>query len=221
MIYGYIYKTTNLVNNKIYIGQKLGLFAPRYLGSGDYLKRAVAKYGRHKFMVEVITYADNLCSLNELEKKCIAEYRDKLGKDLLYNIAEGGLGCPRPMSKETREKVIRNHYNISGQNNPMFGKHHSEETLQRMRKPKTEEHRRHLKGLNLGRKHSEETKRKMSAAMAGKNNPMYGKNRILSLEHKRNIGLAGLGRKHSETTKQKMSLRRKKWWERKHENNLI
>ena len=42
-MYGYIYKTTNTVNNKIYIGQKKSeiFLKESYLGSGKYLKNAI------------------------------------------------------------------------------------------------------------------------------------------------------------------------------------
>lgn len=33
---------------------------------------------------------------------------------------------------------------LFGEDNPMFGKHHSEKTLEKMRKPKTEEHKRKM-----------------------------------------------------------------------------
>ena len=42
---GYIYKTTNLINQKIYIGQKRGRFNPGYFGSGVYITKAINKYG--------------------------------------------------------------------------------------------------------------------------------------------------------------------------------
>ena len=36
-MYGYIYKTTNLVNGKIYVGQHKGEFTEDYIGSGTSL----------------------------------------------------------------------------------------------------------------------------------------------------------------------------------------
>ncbi len=44
----YVYKTTNLINGKIYIGisKKKSKNSLLYLGSGKALKRAVSKYGR-------------------------------------------------------------------------------------------------------------------------------------------------------------------------------
>jgi hypothetical protein len=40
---GYIYKTTNLKNGKIYVGQRSRIFNPKYLGSGMLIKRAIVK----------------------------------------------------------------------------------------------------------------------------------------------------------------------------------
>lgn len=54
-----------------------------------------------------------------------------------------------------------------------------------------------------GFEHSEETRKKMSEATKGKNNPNYGK--TLSKETKRKISEARKGKKHSEKTKRKMS----------------
>ena len=48
-----IYKTTNIVNGKIYIGQSHGL-DKTYLGGGTILKKALKKYGRKNFKFEVI-----------------------------------------------------------------------------------------------------------------------------------------------------------------------
>ena len=47
---GYIYLTTNLVNNKKYIGQhRSSTFDPSYLGSGTLFVKALKKYGKKKF----------------------------------------------------------------------------------------------------------------------------------------------------------------------------
>lgn len=55
-MYGYIYKTTNTINGKIYIGQKKSseFLGVQYLGSGKILKSAINKYGVEAFIVEVI-----------------------------------------------------------------------------------------------------------------------------------------------------------------------
>ena len=48
-----IYKTTNLVNGKIYIGKDKNN-NPSYLGSGKILKLAIKKYGKENFTKETI-----------------------------------------------------------------------------------------------------------------------------------------------------------------------
>ena len=63
MNYGYIYKTTNLINGKIYIGQhKSNLFDSQYKGSGVILRKAFAKYGKENFKVEIIVCAISIIS---------------------------------------------------------------------------------------------------------------------------------------------------------------
>ena len=92
MKYGYIYKTTNLINGRVYIGQKKGIFNPQYLGSGLLVNKAINKRGRSNFKLEVIVYAKDKEKLNELEKFYIAKYRKIFGKDILYNLTNGGTG---------------------------------------------------------------------------------------------------------------------------------
>jgi hypothetical protein len=55
-----------------------------------------------------------------------------------------------------------------------------------------------------GKHHSEDTKRKISESVSGKNHPLYGKH--LSGEHKQKIGYGNLGKRYSKKTKQKMSI---------------
>jgi len=84
-----IYKTSNLINNKFYIGQD-SHENPKYLGSGTLLKRAIKKYGLKNFQKDIIE--NNIKTydiLNEKEKYWISYYK-KLYPDLCYNIKPGG-----------------------------------------------------------------------------------------------------------------------------------
>jgi hypothetical protein len=83
-----IYKTTNLINGKIYVG-KDEKNNPNYFGSGKILKRAIKKYGIDNFKKETIETGINREDLNEKEKKWIKSLNSiKNG----YNILEGGTG---------------------------------------------------------------------------------------------------------------------------------
>jgi len=109
-MYGYIYKTTNLKNGKYYIGQSRGTFKPWYLGSGFLLKKAIEKYGRENFSVEVICYAETKRALNELEKKYITK-NNALNSKNYYNLHEGGRGGNtfegKKHKKESRQKMSK------------------------------------------------------------------------------------------------------------------
>lgn len=84
-----VYKTTNNLNNKIYIGVHSSyLFQDDYLGSGKLLKKAIEKHGRQNFTFEVIkvfTNSDDAYSFeNSIVTKEFTERHDT------YNIAIGG-----------------------------------------------------------------------------------------------------------------------------------
>ena len=67
-VYGvkwYVYKITNIVNNKTYIGQHLDR-GDDYWGSGTLIKRAIALYGKECFVKEILV--DNILSQEEADK---------------------------------------------------------------------------------------------------------------------------------------------------------
>jgi len=77
----YIYLTTNLINNKKYIGQHKGEINDNYLGSGHALKIAIAKYGRSNFTKEIIEIYSSEEELNEKERYYI-EYFNPLDQSI-------------------------------------------------------------------------------------------------------------------------------------------
>lgn len=85
--YGYIYRITNMVNNKTYIGQHK--IKPKekfldYMGSGRIIRQAIHKYGKEKFSKEILEYAKNKEELSNLEKMYIHE--ELLNNKSEYNI---------------------------------------------------------------------------------------------------------------------------------------
>lgn len=83
----YIYRTTNLVNNKVYIGKSEKSYNEKYLGSGKLLWKAIKKYGSHNFKNELLESCDSIEKLNKREKFWIKKYLKNS-----YNLAEGGTG---------------------------------------------------------------------------------------------------------------------------------
>ena len=172
-----IYRITNLINGKTYIGQhKYKKLDDSYMGSGVLIKRSIKKHGIENFKKEIlysrIQYRE---TADDMERFAIAKER-AIGK-AEYNLANGGEGLSGYKHSEEYKRKISER--TKGENNPNYGKHHSEET-----KKKISEARKKYVGENhpmYGKHHSEETKKKISEAEKGRpgmkceNNPMYGK----------------------------------------------
>jgi hypothetical protein len=121
---GIIYKATNKINSKCYIGQTIQKFNNRKAQHKCYAKDkdrkyafycAIRKYGWDSFDWEII-YEGN-CSdsyLDEMEKFYIWLFDSfKNG----YNNEEGGK-TNYSVSEETKQKISKNHADVSGENNP-------------------------------------------------------------------------------------------------------
>ena len=60
----YVYLTTNLINNKKYIGQHYGEINDSYLGSGHIILDAIKKYGKENFKKEILKICKDYEDLN-------------------------------------------------------------------------------------------------------------------------------------------------------------
>lgn len=94
-----IYKITNLINNKVYIGQSVNVlkrfaahknrpFNPKSRQYESYFYRAIRKYGLENFKFEVIEKCKKE-ELNKKEKEYISFYHSN-DKDFGYNLTKGG-----------------------------------------------------------------------------------------------------------------------------------
>ena len=180
---GYIYLVTDTTNGMQYVGQHHyhieGELDPSYHGSGIIISKIYKK--RPETLKE-----EYIKTCYSEEEMCSDEqYYIKVFKTLWpngYNLTEGGEGCAA--CEETRKKISESNKGKTlseehrrklseakkGRPSCMLGKKHSEETKKKM------------KGKHL----SEETKKKMSESLKGRPSGM-------------------LGKKHSEETKKKMS----------------
>ena len=86
----YIYKITNNINGRWYIGKTNGQ-DPNYMGSGKLLKQAYAKYGKENFIKEVLESCLSDDELNEREQHWIST-TNAITDPMSYNLAEGGSG---------------------------------------------------------------------------------------------------------------------------------
>ena len=110
-MYGYVYKTTNTVNGKIYIGKhKSAEFDPNYKRSGSALWNAINKYGWSAFHTEMLSSCFSLEELNEEEIMLIAHF-NATDRSIGYNLLDGGDGG-----------------SLYGELNSFYGKHHTKET---------------------------------------------------------------------------------------------
>ena len=119
---GTIYKITNLVNNKIYIGQTRQNYEQRFIqhksrartGSSQHkLARALRKYGDDNFIIEPLEECP-FDQLNERERYWISYYQttnDKFG----YNTLIGGQDCTNYQPIENEDEVIEYYYTCHSQ----------------------------------------------------------------------------------------------------------
>lgn len=138
-----IYKTTNLINNKIYIGKhQTENVDDSYYGSGKALKRAISRYGKENFKKEILFIFDNEEDMNKKEIELITE--EFVKRNDTYNMGVGGEGGP--------------HFK---------GKKHDKETIKKIKESLKKLDFSNRKGIpahNKGLKDSVETKKKKSEA---------------------------------------------------------
>lgn len=187
----YIYKTTNLVNNKVYIGKSEKSFNPNYLGSGLLLHRAIKKHGIKNFKLELIENCNTSQELNEREKYWIDFYYGPL----CYNLAEGGTGGNTTKFYSSEQKSIfkknlsialtgrtikettKAKLSISNKGKFYGDKEVLSKSLKKVWQNKdsvfnSKEYRQKLSNSNLGRIFKKETCDKISKANSGRNNGM-------------------------------------------------
>ena len=82
-----IYKITNLINNKFYIGKhQTTNVDDGYMGSGKLIIAAIKKYGVSNFKKDILHIFDNEQEMNNAEKNLVILSEDS------YNLCPGGHG---------------------------------------------------------------------------------------------------------------------------------
>lgn len=130
-----IYKTTNLINGKIYIGKASGKRARKiwYLGSGKWIRRAVVKHGRENFRRVTIDVAESKLDQSRKEVFWI-DFYDARNPKVGYNFGPGG----------------------EGNGGIWLGRHHTEESKLKISKARkgmkfSEEHKQNMRMVLRGK----------------------------------------------------------------------
>ena len=183
---GYVYKITNTVNNKSYIGISVheptqGRIKKHLSGRGNrVIANAVKKYGKDAFTYEVLEANVFDEFLPDLEVAYIANFNTVAPHG--YNLTHGGdhkIPCEETLRRMSEAKKGKR------------GNPHSAETRMKLSK------------LKKGKGHSEATRMKLSKLNKGEKNPNFGKPR--PVETRRKISESNRGQKRSEVTRQRIS----------------
>lgn len=194
MVRSGIYKITNTVNGKVYIGSAVDIerrwkkhqynLSHNRNEPNEHIQGAWNKYGAESFIFEVVELVSELSQLYAREKYWIVFYGalDTLVgyNKCLESISQ--LGIKR--SEETRRKISESQ---RGERGSCYGK------------PRSEETKRKISEAKKGKRHTGEARQKMSESHMGKKtgeeHPMYGKHRSEESRQKISESLRGRGSK--------------------------
>lgn len=184
-MYFLIYKITNNLNNKIYVGaHKTENRDDDYFGSGKVLARAIEKYGKEKFHKEILLECKTEEEMWQSEANIVDE--EFVARDDTYNIKVGGFGGFDYINK-SKKNIYENHNRTEN-----FRKSVSVGVKKWWREKSEEERKEYALKTSVqrrlyiekngnpffGKKHTEESKEKMRKARVGRfggeNNPSYG-----------------------------------------------
>ena len=163
--YHFIYKTTNVLSGKYYIGMhSTDKLDDGYLGSGTRLRRSINKYGKENFKREILEFVETRKLLKQLEEAVVT--LDEIAKVDCMNLKVGGYGGFT--DEAHRIKCQKAGYKA------MFKKLNSDKELRKKTSLKISESIKRVwenggykRGLFEDKNHSNETKQKMSEAKKG------------------------------------------------------
>jgi hypothetical protein len=175
-----IYKTTNLINSKLYIGKHQTTdLHDDYLGSGKLLKLAITKYGKSNFIRETIFIFDNEDEMNQKETELVTE--EFCLRNDTYNICVGGKGGFSYINRDDPARAEKKRKAMKAMNEKH--RHTISERSSNAGKANYKKHGLNLKWFEAGRTsfkgktHSEASKAKIAESMSkmtGSKNSQFG-----------------------------------------------
>lgn len=161
--YHYVYVIINKINGKFYIGiHSTNDLNDGYMGSGYSLRKAFAKYNKKMFEKQIIIFLPSREHILDYERILVNE--NMIANVNCYNTVVGG-GAPKSNFRHADEfkKIISD--KLKGRK---FSDSHRLNLSKSARRYRTEEEKEHLRQVNLGKKHSQETINKMIASRIGR-----------------------------------------------------
>lgn len=219
--YHYLYKITNNINNKFYIGiHSTDDLNDGYMGSGNVIMKAIKKYGRSNFTKEILEWFDWRCEALASEAQIVTE--DFIKRSDVYNAYMGGYAgaCGFKHTDDSRQKMSNSHKGL------FIGYKHTDEAKQNMSKAASDRYKIKSNHPFYGKKRifTDEWKSNLSKSMQGTrfgiNNNFYGKHhtqeavekikakralQVMSESHINALKNSRLGVKVSDETKAKIS----------------
>ena len=174
-----VYKITNNINQKYYIGMhKTSNLEDGYMGSGKLIKKAIQKYSIENFTKDILHIFDNEEDMKNKEKELVVI------NEMSYNLCDGGHGgfgyinsnpekflTEKRMNAHINVDKLQNFWSIKYKNDIEFRKECRERAIKAGLKSKEL----NPNGTFFGKKHTEESKQKMQKSKnVGKNNASYG-----------------------------------------------
>jgi hypothetical protein len=102
----YLYKITNLINGKYYIGIHRGAIDDDYMGSGKAIKEAIKKYGRSNFKKDILQEFDSIEKAWDEEQQTVTE--QLVNDPNCYNLRLGGRGGWEHIDSKGDKNPMRN-----------------------------------------------------------------------------------------------------------------
>ena len=176
-----IYKITNKITNKIYIGShKTKNINDNYMGSGKYLNYAINKHGLENFSKEILFVFDNATDMYSKEAEIVND--NFLAEENTYNLKKGGFGGfdyinSKKLNPTNFNKVNAKSLSILG-HAKLKEIRDNDPTWQTERNKVTSLATQGHPGRFTGEKHTQETKNRISEMFkgkrSGKNNSQFG-----------------------------------------------
>jgi len=176
--YHYIYKTTNLLNDKYYIGMhSTSNLDDGYMGSGKRLRYSINKHGVTNHKIEILEFFDSREELVKREEEVVN--LDEIAKVECMNLRVGGSGGFSPEQQRLNAEKSNAKQRVLRETDPEWvGAYNNKISAARVKEYADGERSKKWQKDWTGLKHSEEAKRKMSESTkgtgTGKDNSQYG-----------------------------------------------